>query len=91
MLNKNIEKYAEEKKFIFAYDMHSLLPSLKKSEEFAWLKECPSQVLQQKCQDLILLSRTSSNINEDSRSLCRREQIEQVSGFLKESSSPKTN
>lgn len=52
MLNKNIEKYSEEKKFIFAYEMHSLLPTLKKSEEFAWLKECPSQVLQQKCQDL---------------------------------------
>ena len=52
MLSKNIEKYSEEKKFIFAYEMHSMLPTMKKSEEYHWLKECPSQVLQQKCQDL---------------------------------------
>ena len=32
--------------------MHSMLPTMKKSEEYHWLKECPSQVLQQKCQDL---------------------------------------
>lgn len=52
MLKLNIEKYSKEKKFIFAYDMNSLLPALKKEEDTAWLKDCPSQVLQQKCQDL---------------------------------------
>lgn len=52
MLAKNIEKYASDKKFIFAYEMNYMLPVLKKSEDHIWLKECPSQVLQQKCQDL---------------------------------------
>ena len=50
MLEMNIETYKEKKEFVFAYDMHKRLPDLK--SEFEWLKECPSQVLQQKCQDL---------------------------------------
>lgn len=50
MLQMNTETYKEKKEFVFAYDMHKRLPDLK--SEFEWLKECPSQVLQQKCQDL---------------------------------------
>lgn len=50
MLSLNQKTYEETKKFVFAYDMSNKLPELKK--EFEWLKECPSQVLQQKCQDL---------------------------------------
>jgi putative transposase len=52
MLNKNIEEYQNTKKFIFAYSMNNLLPSLKNQKETSWLKEIPSQCLQQKCQDL---------------------------------------
>jgi putative transposase len=52
MLAKNIEKYKQEQKFIFKFDMCYLLPELKK--EFVWLKDAPSQSLQQKCQDLDL-------------------------------------
>ena len=50
MLEKNIKSYEENKEFIFAYDMIKSLPDLK--SEFDWLNQCPSQVLQQKCQDL---------------------------------------
>lgn len=52
MLSKNIERYENEKKFIFAYDMNNLLPDLKKQTETSFLKEIPSQCLQQKCADL---------------------------------------
>ena len=52
MLAKNIEQYETNKKFIFAYDMNSMLPIIKKDTETSYLKDCPSQVLQQKCQDL---------------------------------------
>lgn len=52
MLNKNIEQYKTNKTFIFGYDMNNLLPALKKAEDTKWLKEIPSQCLQQKCQDL---------------------------------------
>lgn len=52
MLAKNIEQYETNKKFIFAYDMNSMLPVIKKDVETNYLKDCPSQVLQQKCQDL---------------------------------------
>jgi putative transposase len=50
MLAKNIESYNQEKKFIFKFEMNNLLPELKK--EYLWLKDAPSQALQQKCQDL---------------------------------------
>lgn len=52
MLEKNIEEYDTNKKFVFAYSMNKLLTEWKKEEDKIWLKECPSQVLQQKCQDL---------------------------------------
>ena len=50
MLQKNKETYNSEKKFIFKYAMHTMLPELKK--EHPWLSQMPSQALQQKCSDL---------------------------------------
>jgi putative transposase len=50
MLDLNQKYYQENKKFKFAIDMANLLPELKK--EHAWLKDTPSQSLQQKCIDL---------------------------------------
>lgn len=52
MLDLNKKKYEEDKKFVFYIEMNNMLPSLKSSEETCWLTELPSQVLQQKCQDL---------------------------------------
>ena len=52
MLDMNKSKYEKEKKFAFYIEMNNLLPDLKKQPETSWLKEVPSQVLQQKCQDL---------------------------------------
>jgi len=52
MLNHNQQKYNSEQKFAFYVEMNNLLPALKKQEETDWLKQAPSQVLQQKCQDL---------------------------------------
>ena len=50
MLNLNIKQYEANKKFIFKVDMCNLLPKLKK--EHIFLKDVPSQSLQQKCMDL---------------------------------------
>lgn len=50
MLDLNKKKYETDKQFVFAYDMANRLPALKK--EHIWLKEIPSQALQQKCLDL---------------------------------------
>lgn len=50
MLSANQTKYQAEKKFIFAYNMHKLIPALKAQHD--WLKLAPSQSLQQKCVDL---------------------------------------
>ena len=50
MLDQNKKQYDLEKKFVFKYAMHNLLPDLKK--EFSWLSQMPSQALQQKCSDL---------------------------------------
>lgn len=52
MLDKNIETYQNTNKFVFAYDMNNMLPNIKNQPEYVWLKEIPSQCLQQKCQDL---------------------------------------
>lgn len=52
MLKCNIDSYNRDQKFIFEFDMNNKLPELKKNEETLWLKEIPSQCLQQKCQDL---------------------------------------
>ncbi|NJO61096.1 MAG: IS200/IS605 family element transposase accessory protein TnpB [Richelia sp. RM2_1_2] len=49
-LSKNKETYEETQKFVFKHDMITSLPKLK--QEFDWLKEIPSQSLQQKCWDL---------------------------------------
>lgn len=67
MLNLNITEYNENKKFIFKYDMNNLLPSMKKQEGTSWLKEIPSQCLQQKCQDLDTAIKLSfkSNTNKN--------------------------
>lgn len=53
-LAMNIEQYKETKKFIFSGEMQSKLPEMKKTEELEWLKEAPSQMAQQKLQDLDL-------------------------------------
>ena len=50
MLARNIEQYNSEKKFIFQFDMHKLIPELR--SEFLWLSEIYSQSLQGKCRDL---------------------------------------
>lgn len=52
MLDLNIESYKQNQKFIFEFDMNNLLPSIKNNQETIWLKEIPSQALQQKCSDL---------------------------------------
>ena len=52
MLGRNKNKYQLEGKFLFGYDMHLLLTQLKKNPYAEWLREAPSQVLQQKCNDL---------------------------------------
>lgn len=52
MLELNIKTYKEEQKFVFGFDMNNLLPELKQSPETSFLKEIPSQCLQQKCSDL---------------------------------------
>ena len=49
-LDLNIKRYKEEKKFIFYNEMAGMLPSLK--EELPWLKDVPSQALQQRLKDL---------------------------------------
>lgn len=50
MLDLNIKTHDQTKKFVFAYDMNFLLPDLKTQNP--WLKNSPSQSLQQKCIDL---------------------------------------
>lgn len=52
MLEHNKQKYDQEKKFVFYVEMNNRLPDLKKTEDLEFLKNAPSQVLQQKCQDL---------------------------------------
>jgi putative transposase len=50
MLDLNKKEYEANKKFVFLYDMAKQLPELKKQHE--WLKQAPSQSLQQRCMDL---------------------------------------
>lgn len=50
MLDLNQKQYAIDKKFIFGFNMNLLLPELK--AQHIWLKDPPSQTLQQKCIDL---------------------------------------
>ena len=57
MLDLNKKQYQIDKKFVFAYDMHNLIPELKTQNE--WLKSTPGQSLQQKCTDL---SRAMSSV-----------------------------
>lgn len=52
MLDFNKKKYEQENKFAFYVEMNNMLPELKKQEDTIWLSDAPSQVLQQKCQDL---------------------------------------
>lgn len=49
-LSLNKTTYAETKNFVFKHEMITSLPKLKK--EHVWLKEIPSQALQQRCMDL---------------------------------------
>jgi len=50
MLEENIRKHKEEKKFVFKHEMIVSLPKLK--QEYEWLKEMPAQSLQQRLMDL---------------------------------------
>lgn len=50
MLAEQKKHYASEKKFLFRNAMNTKLPDLKKVHP--WLKDVPSQALQQKCGDL---------------------------------------
>ena len=50
MLSEQKKRYTSEKKFLFRNAMCSLLPELKNAHP--WLKDVPSQALQQKCLDL---------------------------------------
>ena len=52
MLNLNIKTYNETGKFVFYNEMANMLPKMKKTSDYIWLKETPSQGLQQKVQDL---------------------------------------
>ena len=47
MLDLNQKQYAVEKKFVFVFDMKKLIPGLKTQHD--WLKNSPSQSLQQVC------------------------------------------
>lgn len=67
MLELNIKKYQETGKFVFAYEMHKMLPQMKKQEETSWLKNAPSQGLQQKCQDLDTALKAVFKSNENRR------------------------
>lgn len=51
-LEKNTERYKNEKKFVFYNEMNAQLTQLKGVEEFAWLKDAESTSLQQKLRDL---------------------------------------
>ena len=47
-----MQEYEAEKKFIFKFDINKQITYLKKQDEYSWLKDAPSQVLQQKSADL---------------------------------------
>lgn len=51
-LTENRIKYETEKKFIFKFDINKQITHLKKQDEYSWLKDAPSQILQQKSADL---------------------------------------
>lgn len=51
-LEKNNERYENEKKFVFYNEMATQLAQLKNDEEYAWLKDAESTSLQQKLRDL---------------------------------------
>jgi putative transposase len=52
LLQRTTEQYQKDGTFLFKYDLINILPSLKKEEDKLFLKEPPSQVLQQKAMDL---------------------------------------
>lgn len=51
-LTENRIKYEAEKKFIFKFDINKQITDLKKRDDYSWLKDAPSQILQQKSADL---------------------------------------
>lgn len=51
-LEKNNERYKNEKKFVFYNEMNAQLTQLKKDQEYAWLNDAESTSLQQKLRDL---------------------------------------
>ena len=51
-LEKNNERYKNEKKFVFYNEMNAQLTQLKKNQEYAWLNDAESTSLQQKLRDL---------------------------------------
>ena len=52
MLALQIKNYNDVNKYIQEYDMHNLLPELKKNEEYIWLNEVSATSLQIICSDL---------------------------------------
>lgn len=77
MLEANIEQYKIDKKFIWSRSFHHITVELKKEHE--WLKDVPSQALQQKCIDL-----------DKSLKMCSSKQAHQA-GFPKFKSKHKGN
>lgn len=59
MLEANVNEYQKTKKFIWSQQFQKQIPLLKK--EHHWLKEIPSQALQQKCDDLNQALRMTSS------------------------------
>lgn len=51
-LEKNNERYKNEKKFVFYNEMNAQLTQLKKDQEYTWLNDAESTSLQQKLRDL---------------------------------------
>ena len=51
-LEKNNDRYKNEKKFVFYNEMNAQLTQLKKDQEYYWLSNAESTSLQQKLRDL---------------------------------------
>lgn len=66
-LEKNNERYKNEKKFVFYNEMNAQLTQLKRVEEFAWLKDAESTSLQQKLRDLEKALKDSSPKKKNSK------------------------
>ncbi len=73
MLHKKKEVYELDKTSISAYDLKKLLPQMKKTEEYAWLKEIDSMALQN----------SVLNMDRAYQNFFRRVKTKEKSGFPK--------